>query len=455
MESYNKLDKPKVNMNINNINQFIKKQVDYNKIIGLNDNKFFGVTTKNYLDKKTNKKDEYIEIYNIKNQMVETKIKTNYPYDIFFNEKYNLIILNHENCLEIFNFRDFTLIQKIEINEKQKGGKRQTSSLWNKKDDNREINNEFIHVEFINENNVGIIYQGNLSFLGDEVINLCHFDNIKVINFENQYGDDDNYNLYSYLIIYQRDKRNSSFIPKDIKLLVKMDIAICEVPFTSGEFDIDNENDDTYCSFKFDNITRISEEEYIISFRSKLEAKKDQGYFIITDEFYDNETIYYYLNLKKDSSINEVVVSTDEKSYLFKNDIDDKFYFIYKNSNKFVTDLENYFKKKDLDLITIDVDNKLNIRNLYIENHNIIGWNNDSMYVGKIISGELEIINDFTFEENEDIKFISLKNRSIYYKGEKNKNEDSIIEDNDNNSDNSDNSDNLARIINEDNSEED
>ena len=70
----------------------------------------------------------------------------------------------------------------------------------------------------------------------------------------------------------------------------------------------------------------------------------------------------------------------------------------------------------------------------------------------KIISGELEINNNFTFEENECIKFISLKNKSIYYKDEKNeyKFEDRVLTEN-----NSDNSDNLDLINSEDNSEED
>ena len=199
-----------------------------------------------------------------------------------------------------------------------------------------------------------------------------------------------------------------------------MDIWIKEVPYTSGEFDIENDNIDSYCTFKLDSITKISEEEYIIAFKSRIEAKKSQGYFIITDKFYENEIIYYYLNWKDHLCITDVIGNTREDTYLFKNNIDDKYYFIYKNSDDFASEIKNYFSERNLSLITIDVGNKLDVRNLYIEKYNIIGWNSKSLYIGRIVNGELEIIHNFDFPENDHVKLISLENKCIYYNNQGN-----------------------------------
>ena len=124
--------------------------------------------------------------------------------------------------------------------------------------------------------------------------------------------------------------------------------------------------------------------------------------------------IYYYLNVEKDNSIKEIIGSTKEKSYLFKNKNDEQFYFIYNSSNKFALSLKNYFKEKKLKLTTINVNKKLKIRNLYIEKHNIIGWDEYSIYVGKNINGELEIISNIECPQYEYIKYISFNNKYIY-----------------------------------------
>ena len=82
--------------------------------------------------------------------------------------------------------------------------------------------------------------------------------------------------------------------------------------------------------------------------------------------------------------------------------------------------MKKYFEKYDLNLITINVNSKLNITNLYIEKQNVFGWNRNSMYIGKIISGELEIIYNYNFPIKEYINFISLKHKYIYYQEEEN-----------------------------------
>jgi len=429
---YNKENKSKINFEINNINDFVKKDIEYEKIIPLNENKFIGMYNKQTLldqfetnldeDNRENNKEKGIEIYNINNQIVETKIKSN-PNDIFYNQKYDIIIFKYDDSLDIFNFRDLTLLQTISIGPKRKKRKLESSSLW-RKENNLIIdtNCEFIHVEIITKNTLGIIYEGDLSKLGEDVEKLCDKSDIDAINIGEDNNDDEENESYSYLIVYQRENDKSHYIPKKVSLLVKMDIWIKEVPYTSGELDIENESIDSYCTFELDSITKISEDEYIIAFKSKIEAKKSQGYFIITDKFYENETLYYHLNWKEHLYIKDVIGETKEETYLFKNNIDDKYYFIFNDSKNFTSELKNYFDEKNLSLISINVGSKLDIRNLYIENNNLIGWNINSIYIGRIVIGELEIIYNFDFPENEYVKLISLENKCIYYNNKKNKN---------------------------------
>ena len=163
-------------------------------------------------------------------------------------------------------------------------------------------------------------------------------------------------------------------------------------------------------------MTQISKNELIFTFKSEIKEDRAQEYIYITDKFYKNEMIYYYLNWEKDSSIKKILGSTKENSYLFKNKNDEQFYFIYNSSNDFASSLKKFFKENELKVTTINVKKKLNIRNLYIEKNNIIGWDEYSIYVGKIISGELEIISNIEYPKYEYIKYISFKNKYIYSK---------------------------------------
>ena len=412
LKDYDKIDKFKNECDITNIDSYKKINIEYDKIIPLSNNKFVGI--KSQINDKTKKE---LEIYNMTNQMIETKMKSN-PENIFFNEKDNLIIFLCEDSIDIYNYSNFSLKQQIEIIDEDKVNKREYSSLWKKSA--REKDDSYYalkHVEFISKNTIGIIYEGGLNYLGDEVDDLFEItDSTEIINIdeEDEESDiDNNSNNYSYIIIYQRENEDSKYIPKKVSLLVKMSIAIKDVPFFSSG-DIENVYEDDYCTFKFDNITQISNNEFIFAFKSKIKADRDQEYIYITDNFYNNEMIYYYLNVEKDNSIKEIIGSTKEKSYLFKNKNDEQFYFIYNSSNKFALSLKNYFKEKKLKLTTINVNKKLKIRNLYIEKHNIIGWDEYSIYVGKNINGELEIISNIECPQYEYIKYISFNNKYIY-----------------------------------------
>lgn len=146
-----------------------------------------------------------------------------------------------------------------------------------------------------------------------------------------------------------------------------------------------NLDDDSYCSFVLDGITQLSDESFIISFKSRIQLSRNQDLFYITDKFYKNETIYYFLNYKENRYIKLIIGKTKEKSYLFKNDLDENYYFLYTHSNKTAKSLKSYFEKYNLNLTTINVKDKLNIRDLIIEKNNIIGYNCNSIYVDKII----------------------------------------------------------------------
>jgi len=431
LEKYYKSNKPKINWDIQDITYFTKKEVEYDFIIPLNENKFCGINDPFIIheNQENNLKEEGMVIYNIKNQSIETKIDI-VPDSIYYSEKYNLIVLKTEYLLQIYNLRDFTLLQEFEVDENRKriARRRNGSVLWSGGINGVSVYHEFIHVEFISENIIGFIYEGDLSYLGEEVENLFDMDNnLRIINVENRDYEDYNYEPYSYFIIYQRENKESLYAPKKVSILVKMDIDTNEIPFKVGEY-TDNIEEKSYCHFTLDSVTKLSDEGFIIAFKSRIQIPRDQDFFYITDKFYKNGIYYYFLNWKIQKSINYKIGKTKENSYLFKNDIDDKFYFIYNKSKSFAVDLKNFFGKFDFKLITVNVGSKLDIRKLYIEKNNIFGWNKNSIYIGKIISGELEIINNFSFPSNEYVDLISLKNKCIYYSnGNNTLNEDSII----------------------------
>ena len=418
LSDYDKIDKFENKCDITNIDNFKKVNIEYDAVIPLSDDKFFGVyyQSSSFFNLKNKKKEiKELEIYNMNSQTTETKIKSN-PKNIFINEKYNLIIFLCNDSIDIYNYTNFTLKQQIKIIDERKKRKRENSSLWKKSDSDEDSYYILTHVEFISKNTIGIIFEGDLNYLGEKVDELFEItDDTKIINIDEENDiEKDSYN-YSYIIIYQRENDDSNYIPKKASLLAKMNIEIKDVPFFASG-DLENEYEDDYCTFTFENMTQISNNEFIFAFKSEIKEDREQEYIYITDKFYKNEMIYYYLNWEKDSSIKKILGSTKENSYLFKIENDEQFYFIYNSSNDFASSLKKFFKENELKVTTINVKKKLNIRNLYIEKNNIIGWDEYSIYVGKIISGELEIISNIEYPKYEYIKYISFKNKYIYSK---------------------------------------
>ena len=68
------------------------------------------------------------------------------------------------------------------------------------------------------------------------------------------------------MIIYQRENKNSIFIPQKVSILVKMEIAIKDVPFSSGNYDAENDNDSTYCEFQFDSIIKLLQRKIVLRY---------------------------------------------------------------------------------------------------------------------------------------------------------------------------------------------
>ena len=169
----------------------------------------------------------------------------------------------------MINYTNFTLKQQIKIIDERKKRKRENSSLWKKSDSDEDSYYILTHVEFISKNTIGIIFEGDLNYLGEKVDELFEItDDTAIINIDEENDiEKDSYN-YSYIIIYQRENDDSNYLPKKVSLLAKMNIEMKDVPyFASGE--LENEYEDDYCTFTFENMTQISKNELIFTFKSK------------------------------------------------------------------------------------------------------------------------------------------------------------------------------------------
>ena len=134
------------------------------------------------------------------------------------------------------------------------------------------------------------------------------------------------------MIVYE--KNNDRFEPKKIIYLVKNEIRTHEVFYVTGKHcEFGKDCSEPYCLFNFDAIFQFSENKFILKYKSKILTGRNQCYYYITDKFYKNETIYYYLDIKDQVKIEKNLFSTKENSYLYKNEKDGIFYFLYKDSN--------------------------------------------------------------------------------------------------------------------------
>ena len=409
---YEKTDK--INYDLIDLNEFNKKEIEYEKMISFYNNKIIGIK---YSD---NSKDNKLDIYNIKNRNIESKLSLQSQEKIFYNQKYNILIFLYSKKLYIINTKNFSIIQEFSANHDIEEEKKEyTSSLWsdsqNRKNDCM-VEGQFTHVEFLSKNSFAIIFNGDIRCLGEEYGHFYNTEGIKVINSDDKCYGDNNYGAYYHLIIYKKEKE--AFVPKEIIPLLRNHINTNEVDLVIGKYDYVYEGDYPYCKFIFDSMIKIKENDYIFAFYCEIVASRNQSYYYITDKIYKNETIFYKIDIKESESIDEKICATNERSVLLRDESDGNFYYLYKESEKFNENLEKIFKDADKKLIKVEFNKGLNITNIFVHKNNIIFWDKGNIYFGKILGNKLEIINNNNMENNRIIKFISLEEKTIFYKNE-------------------------------------
>ena len=242
--------------------------------------------------------------------------------------------------------------------------------------------------------------------------NLYDFGGLATYKQEYFRGFEDESHNYIYFLLYKKDYEDNEeyFTLIKVILLVKKNIGLNEVRSVSYKHFIVEDND-PYCSFYFDSLNRFSDTEYIISFKSRIKADRDQYNYYITDKNYSNRTIYYYLNIG-DNIIKEELTYSKENSFLHK--IDNTFYFLFTKSEKCSNDLKKYLK--DYQFIDIKID-EIDFRDFYYQNGTILGWNKEQVYFGHIYSNKLEIIQKIhkLKSNNYKISFIYLNPNIIFY----------------------------------------
>ena len=414
---YCNYEKQDINYDLLKLNNFNKKEVQYDKILQYDDIKFFGI----YNDKKNSK--YKTDIYNMKTNNIESSLNL-LPEKVFYKENNNLLIILSKELLYIFNPKDFSIKQEISKNHKIKVESKKSSnnewSGWRRKEIPEPKPGNFISASIISSNSFVILFEGDFRCLGEEYekIIFSNTDGIKAINDENKCYINNKYGEYNYLILYEKNKDN--FEPKKIIYLLRNEIRTNEVPYVTGkycELDINEYEGNTYCSFKLNSIFKISENEFILSYESKIMADRDQGYYYITDKKYKNEILYYYLNIKKQNQIVQQIFSTEQKSIIYHNPKVDKFYFLYIDSECNRNTFSKFFNGKNLKFKTVKFTSDiLNINSLFIHRNTIIISDNEFIYYGKIFGNEFEIINRV---DAESLVFLSLEHKYIFYKKEK------------------------------------
>ena len=431
INDYFNYEQKDINYDIIKFNDFNKKDVDYDKIFPFNETKFFGI----YNDENDKCK---TDIYNMKTKSIESSLDL-YLEKIFYNEKQNLLLAFSRDHFYIFNPKDFSLKQTISRNHKIKVESKKSSeggwSRWKKQEIPKRRLGHFKSALIISQNSFIILFKGDFRCLGEEYekIIFSNTDGIKAINDENECYIDNKYEEYNFLILYE--KNNDKYEPKKIIYLVRNEIRTNEVPYVTGkhcELDIDEYERDAYCTFEYNSILQISEKEFILSYESKIVREREQYYYYITDKKYKNETIYYYLNIENEDKINVQLCSTEKKSFIYKNQKDDIFYFLYNDSDRNHEYLEQFFNDKNLKFKAAKfISDILYINNMFIHKNTIIISNDKYIYYGKIFGDKIEIINNV---DAELLLFFSLEYKYIFYnktKKSQNKNFKKIENDDD------------------------
>jgi len=415
LRDYNKLDKKPINYDALNIDKFNRINVQYKEMISFTDNKIIGINDDNI----------NIDIFNIKNQNIETTLNISPPEKIIYNKQYHLLIFLSKKTLQVLNSRDYSIKQEFSANhqikkekkEEKRGWYGSSYSIWSR--DNREYEEEyecpgiFIHAEILSESSFAVVFYGDIRRLGEEYGHFFRTDGMSVVNYKYECFEDNRYRDYCFLIIYEIE--NDIFVPKQFKTLVKNKINTDEVSYVTGKHIEVEEEDYPYCSFNFNSMTKINEDTFIFGFICKIEANRDQGYYYITDKKYQNENIYYPLNIKEEKRITTKLSTTKEKTLFFKNENDGIFYYFYDVSDNYPAKLKYYLSTKNLEMKAIKYDKKRKISSIHVQKNSIIGMHAGNIFFAKIINDTMEIIYVVPPEENQEIKFVSLEEKIIFY----------------------------------------
>ena len=187
---------------------------------------------------------------------------------------------------------------------------------------------------------------------------------------------------------------SKGFKNKNLKEMRNVPLVFFTLAAIKGYANKHFENEDRYpyCTFDIDSLVKISENKFIISFKSEIVADRDQYNYYITDNKYSDETIYYFLNIEGTQCIDGIICSTKENSYLFYDEKDNTFYFMFNKAKDSCLSLKDFLE--DYNFIEI-ISDDLNCRNIFVEKRNILVWNSRSIYLGKIFSNNMEIIKSF------------------------------------------------------------
>lgn len=394
-----------INLSKINLNEFSKIKLDYSKIIPLDNIRIIGIK----------KEDFKLQVYNIKDKQLMTSIKLNLKKIINLIYQNNLIFVMNELAIYIINPDKISIIQSIKLLDKIEtdNKKNKNKSIWgNTKEEDSYVEktkHEFKSLIILSKNSFGVIYEGNLDFIDKPKVYSfikpkTNLNGYNIINSE--YGFDSEYSQeFVYLLIYNKNN-NDIFVLEKIILLLKKNIFVNEIDYTSDKY-FESCDEFPYCTFYFDSFNIISDNNYIIGFKSRIKCERDQEYYYITEKNYSNQTIYYNLNVVN-NTIN-ILCQSKEKSFLYKDDKENKFYFLYDASVDCAGVLKSILA--GYQFVEIKMKN-LNYRNF--QNKKMLGWKNNSIFLGNIgFNKQIEIIQSCS--SSNYITFVDLKYKNIFY----------------------------------------
>ena len=283
--------------------------------------------------------------------MIETKIPLNIESeeeeDVFIKKHKNYLIFKSNKKIDIINSLSLELLQTITI-EKAKNY------------DNEE---NFSSANFLENGDLAVTFEGNINLLNEDISNKIDLNKNLIINGEDYYTTiSEKIKELTFLLIFKQ--YNHKFIVDKILILIKHLIKPDEVSYVAGE--CCNWEDDScdYCSFHIKSFHQISKNQILYSFESILELDRDQSNFYFTDTQYNNEFVYYLVDLSKNESKKcfsypyPLIVKNIPFQNLKINLVEDNkkkiFYCPYTND-------ENYkFKIKNNEVIDLFKDQELN-----------------------------------------------------------------------------------------------